>query len=160
MIRPVQPSDAQALADIYNPYIRDTTITFETEEVTAEEMASRIARVTEAYPWLVWEEGGRILGYAYGSVWRTRSAYRFATETAIYMDQNQRGRGVGTKLYQGLIDELRRRGFHSVLGCLALPNETSVRLHELLGFRKVGHMREAGQKFDRWVDVGFWELLL
>jgi phosphinothricin acetyltransferase len=160
MIRSVLSSDAQALADIYNPYIRETTISFETEEVSSGEMASRIAKVTEAYPWLVWEEEGRILGYAYGSVWRSRAAYRFATETAIYLDLEHRGRGVGTKLYQALIDELRRCGFHLVLGGLALPNEPSVRLHERLGFRKAGHMREAGWKFDQWVDVGFWELLL
>ena len=160
MIRPVQLSDAQALADIYNPYIRDTTITFEEEPVTAEEMAARIERVTAAYPWFVWEEEGRVLGYAYSSVWRARAAYRHSTETAIYFAMDQCGRGRGAALYQALLDELRRRGFHLVLGGLALPNEASVRLHEKLGFRRAGHMREAGRKFDRWIDVGFWELLL
>jgi phosphinothricin acetyltransferase len=160
MIRPATLSDAQALAEIYNPYVRDTTITFEAEPVTAAEMAGRIAKVTEAYPWLVWDEGGQILGYAYSSVWRARAAYRYSTETAIYLSMERRRQGVGTSLYQALLDELRQRGFHSVLGCLALPNEPSVRLHEKLGFQKVGHMREAGRKFDAWVDVGFWELLL
>jgi len=160
MIRSATLSDAQALAEIYNPYVRDTTITFEAEPVTAAEMAGRIAKVTEAYPWLVWDEGGQILGYAYSSVWRARAAYRYSTETAIYLSMERRGQGVGTSLYQALLDELRQRGFHSVLGCLALPNEPSVRLHEKLGFQKVGHMREAGRKFDAWVDVGFWELLL
>jgi L-amino acid N-acyltransferase YncA len=160
MIRPVRPSDAQALADIYNPYIRDTTITFEEEPVTGEEVAARIAKVTEAYPWLVWEEDGQVYGYAYSSVWRGRPAYRHSTETAIYLSMEHRGLGVGAKLYQALLDELRRRGFHLALGCLALPNDPSVRLHERLGFNKAGHMREAGWKFDRWVDVGFWELLL
>jgi len=160
MIRSATLSDAQALAEIYNPYVRDTTITFEAEPVTAAEMAGRIAKVTEAYPWLVWDEGGQILGYAYSSVWRARAAYRYSTETAIYLSMERRGQGVGTSLYQALLDELRQRGFHSVLGCLSLPNEPSVRLHEKLGFQKVGHMREAGQKFGAWVDVGFWELLL
>jgi len=160
MIRSATLSDAQALAEIYNPYVRDTTITFEAEPVTAAEMAGRIAKVTEAYPWLVWDEGGQILGYAYSSVWRARAAYRYSTETAIYLSMERRRQGVGTSLYQALLDELRQRGFHSVLGCLALPNEPSVRLHEKLGFQKVGHMREAGRKFDAWVDVGFWELLL
>ena len=160
MIRPVQLADAPALADLYNPYIRDTTITFEEEPVTAEEMAARIAKVTESYPWLVWEEEGRVLGYAYSSVWRARAAYRHSTETAIYFALNQGGKGRGTLLYQALLDELRQRGFHLVLGGLALPNEASVRLHEKLGFRKAGHMREAGRKFGRWIDVGFWELLL
>jgi len=160
MIRPVTPADAQALANIYNPYIRDTTITFEEVPVTAEEMAARIAKVTAEYPWLVWEEGGRVLGYAYSSVWRARAAYRYSTETAIYLATDQRCRGIGVRLYQALLDELRVRGFHLVLGGVALPNDVSVRLHERLGFRKVGHMREAGRKFDRWIDVGFWELLL
>ena len=160
MIRPVTLFDAQALAEIYNPYIRDTTITFEEDLVTGEEMAGRIAKVTEAHPWLVWAEGGQILGYAYGTVWRARAAYRHSTETAIYLSMAHRGLGVGTKLYQALLDELRRREFHLALGGLALPNEASVRLHERLGFQKVAHMREAGRKFDRWIDVGFWELLL
>jgi L-amino acid N-acyltransferase YncA len=160
MIRPVQLADAQALADIYNPYIRDTTITFEEEPVTAEEMAGRITKVTETYPWLVWDEGGQILGYAYSTVWRARAAYRHSTETAIYLSIDHCGKGIGTRLYQALLDELKRRGFHLALGGLALPNDPSVRLHERLGFRKVGHMHEAGWKFDRWIDVGFWELLL
>jgi phosphinothricin acetyltransferase len=160
MIRPATLSDAPALAEIYNPYIRDTTITFEEDPVTAEEMAGRITKVTEAYPWLVWEDEGRILGYAYSSAWRARAAYRHSTETAIYLSMEHRGQGVGTKLYQALLDELRRRGLHLALGGLALPNEASVRLHERLGFKKSGHMREAGWKFGRWIDVGFWELLL
>jgi L-amino acid N-acyltransferase YncA len=160
MIRPVTPDDAQALADIYNPYVRDTTITFEEEPVTAGDMAARISLVTKAHPWLVWEEGGHVLGYAYASVWRARAAYRHSTETAIYLAGDQQGRGIGTALYRALLAELRARGFHLVLGGLALPNEASVRLHERLGFKKAGHMREAGRKFDRWIDVGFWELLL
>jgi len=160
MIRAVTPADAQALADLYNPYVRDTTITFEEEPVTAEEMAIRIAKVTAGHPWLVWAEGDRVLGYAYASVWRARPAYRHSTETAIYLAPDQQGRGLGIALYRALLDELRARGFHLVLGGVALPNEASARLHERLGFQKVGHMREAGRKFDRWIDVGFWELLL
>lgn len=160
MIRPVRLTDAQALADIYNPYIRATTITFEEEPVMAEEMAARIAKVTATHPWLVCEEAGRVVGYAYSSVWRARAAYRHSTETAIYFAMDQCGKGRGVTLYQALLEELRQRGFHLVLGGLALPNEASVRLHEKLGFHKVGHMREAGRKFDRWIDVGFWELLL
>ncbi|MFN7958166.1 MAG: arsinothricin resistance N-acetyltransferase ArsN1 family B [Holophagaceae bacterium] len=160
MIRPARLTDAQALADLYNPYVRDTTITFEEEAVGAEEMASRIEKVTVTYPWLVWEEQGRVLGYAYASAWRARAAYRHSAETAIYIAQGQHGKGLGTTLYRALLDELRARGFHLVLGGLALPNEASVRLHEKLGFRKAGQMREAGRKFGRWIDVGFWELLL
>ena len=160
MIRPVQLSDSPILADIYNPYIRDTIITFEEEEVTAEEMASRITKVTATYPWIVWEEQGAVLGYAYGSTWRTRHAYRFAVETTVYLGPGGQGKGIGSKLYEALMVELKAQGFHSALGCLALPNEPSVRLHEKLGFQKVGHMKEAGWKFGTWVDVGFWERML
>jgi phosphinothricin acetyltransferase len=160
VIRPVEIGDAQALVDIYNPFIRDTIITFEEEEIAAAEMAGRLAKVTATYPWLVWEEGGVVLGYAYGSTWRTRHAYRFATETTIYLGPEGRGKGLGSRLYEALMVELKRQGFHSALGCLALPNEPSVRLHEQLGFQKVGHMQEAGWKFGAWVDVGFWERML
>ena len=160
MIRPVTPADAQALADIYNPYIRDTIITFEEEPVTAQDMAGRIAKVTAAYPWLVWEEGGQIAGYAYGSTWRSRHAYRFAVETTIYLDPRWHGQGIGARFYEALLGDLAQRGYHSALGFLGLPNEPSVRLHEKLGFTKVGHMREAGWKFGAWADVGFWERML
>jgi L-amino acid N-acyltransferase YncA len=160
MIRPAHPADAQSIVDIYNPYIKDTTITFEEAAVSEEEMSLRIDKVTANYPWIVWEEDGKVLGYAYGSTWRTRNAYRFAVESAIYVAKGQERRGIGIKLYQALIEELRERGYHSVLGCLGLPNEPSVALHEKLGFTKVGHMKEAGWKFERWVDVGFWELML
>ena len=160
LIRSVSASDAAAIAEIYNPYVRETIITFEEEPVTPDEMASRIEKVTKAYPWIVWEEEGRVIAYAYGSTWRSRHAYRFATETTIYLDQTRLRSGIGTRLYQALIDELRRYGYHSALGCLGLPNDPSVALHEKLGFKKVGHMQEAGWKFGAWVDVGFWELML
>ena len=160
MIRPATPADARAIADIYNPYIRETCVTFEEEPLSVPEVAGRIEAVSAAFPWLVWEEAGVVVGYAYAGTWRTRHAYRYAVETAIYLAPAHQGRGLGPVLYRALLEELKRRGFHLVLGCLALPNEPSVRLHEALGFRKVGHMREAGWKFGTWVDVGFWELLL
>ncbi len=160
MIRAAQPEDAPALARIYNPYVLDTSITFEESPVSAEEMAHRVATVTASHPWLVWDEAGQVRGYAYSSTWRARPAYRHSTETAIYLAPDSRGRGLGTELYQALLTDLRQRGFHLALGGLALPNEASVRLHERLGFQKAAHIHEAGFKFGRWIDVGFWELLL
>ena len=160
MIRPALSSDAAALCAIYNPYVLGTTITFEEEVVAEPDMAGRIQKVQEAYPWIVLVEGGQVLGYAYGSTWRTRAAYRFSTETAIYLAEDARGRGLGVQLYRALLEELHQRGFHQALGCLALPNDRSVALHEKLGFEKVGHMKEAGRKFGAWVDVGFWQLQL
>ena len=160
MIRPATPADAAALAAIYNPYITDTVITFEEEPVSAEEMAGRIRKVSATYPWIVWEEEGQVLGYAYASSWRSRHAYRFAVETTVYVDLAHQRKGIGEKLYRELVVAMRDYGFHSALGCLALPNDPSVTLHEKLGFTKVAHMKEAGWKFDQWVDVGFWELIL
>lgn len=160
MIRAVRLEDAKALVAIYNPFIRETVITFEEEAISEQEMASRIAKVTADYPWLVWEEDGAVIGYAYGATWRTRHAYRFTTETTIYLAPGHQGKGLGMRLYEALLAELKARGFHSALGGIALPNAPSVRLHEALGFKKVGHMREAGWKFGAWVDVGFWERLL
>ena len=160
MFRPALSSDAAALCAIYNPYVLGTTITFEEEAVTEADMTGRIQKVQEAYPWLVLEEDGQVLGYAYGSIWRTRPAYRFSTETAIYLAEDARGRGLGVQLYRALLEELRQRRFHLALGGLALPNARSVALHEKLGFEKIGHMKEAGWKFGAWVDVGFWQLQL
>lgn len=160
MIRPVVPTDAPALAAIYNPYVRDTIITFEEDPVSVVEMGVRIAKVTAGFPWLVWEEDGVVLGYAYGSTWRARHAYRFAVETTIYLARDHHGKGRGAALYEALLAGLKQRGCHSALGCLGLPNMPSVRLHEKLGFRKVGHMTEAGWIFGAWVDVGFWERML
>ena len=159
-IRPVALADAPAIAAIYNPYVIETVISFEEEPVSAAEMEERIRKVTAGHPWLVLEEDGQLLGYAYASTWRTRDAYRFSAETSVYVATGQHRKGVGERLYRALLDAMRERGFHSALGCLALPNVPSVALHEKLGFTKAGHMREAGRKFDRWVDVGFWELLL
>lgn len=160
MIRDAQLYDAAAIVAIYNPYVRDTTISFEEAPLTTEEMAERIERVTEKYPWLVYEEDGEILGYAYATSWRARKAYQYTVEVTAYVAPSTHKRGIGTQLYTALIGELRARGFHAAIGAIALPNPASVAFHEKLGFVKVGQVREAGRKFNRWVDIGFWELLL
>jgi len=101
-----------------------------------------------------------VAGYAYATKWRVRPAYRHSVESSIYLDQSCAGRGLGQLLYAALLDELRRRELHLVIGGIAQPNEASVRLHEKLGFRKVAMFSEVGMKFGRWVDVGYWELHL
>lgn len=161
MIRPVKLSDAEAIASIYNPFITDTVITFEYEPVSTEEIASRIQKVLDGgHPYLVAEKDGRVVGYSYASQWRTRAAYRYTVESAVYLDPAYKGKGLGTMLYQALLDELKSRGIHVVLGGITLPNPASVALHEKLGFVKVAEHHEVGFKFDRWLDVGFWELRL
>ncbi len=160
LIRQVTPDDAVTICDIYNHYIAHTTITFEEVLLTAEEMAARIAKVTANYPWLVAEVDGVVLGYAYGRPFHERSAYRFTCESAVYLQCDAGGRGLGTRLYEQLLTELSLRGIHVVIGGVALPNEASVALHEKLGFTKVCHYSEVGWKFERWIDVGYWQLKL
>ena len=160
MIRPATAADAAAIATIYNHYVATTTISFEEEPVGIDGMAERIATVAASLPWLVFEDEGQLVGYAYATPWRVRSAYRYSAESSVYVAPGHAGKGIGKRLYHALIGELRERGLHMVIGGIAQPNEASVALHEALGFRKVAHFSEVGMKFGRWVDVGYWELRL
>jgi L-amino acid N-acyltransferase YncA len=158
-IRPARNGDAPALAEIYNHYVLNTTISFEESPVTPDEMAGRIEKTLAAgLPWLVLLEDERIAGYAYASKWRERAAYRYAVETSIYLRQGESGKGHGRALYDQLIALLRECGIHTVIGGIAQPNEASVRLHEKLGFEQVAMFRQVGRKFDRRIDVGYWQL--
>lgn len=160
-IRCAAPDDACAICAIYNPYVASTTISFEEEAVLSADMVQRIADVAAAgLPWLVAEQAGQLVGYAYATKWRARPAYRTSVESSVYVDAAAAGRGTGTLLYRALLEELRRSEVHMVIGGIAQPNERSVALHERLGFRKVAHFSEVGRKFGRWVDVGYWELRL
>jgi phosphinothricin acetyltransferase len=160
MIRACHPSDASRICDIYNHYVRETVTTFEDEPVCEHEMVRRISDVTARFPWLVWEQSGETLGYAYATPWKARSAYRFSVETTVYLAPDFAGRGIGSQLYRALIDDLKGRSIHCAIGGIALPNPASIALHEKLGFSKIGQFEEVGWKFGRWVDVGYWELVL
>ncbi len=160
-IRDAVVDDGERLARIYNGYISDSVVTFETEPVTDAEMSSRIAQcVADDLPWLVAESNKRLAGYAYASKWKGRCAYRFAVESTIYLAPECTGAGLGRTLYTALIERLREQELHTVIGGISLPNEASVRLHERLGFYKAGHFKEVGYKLDRWIDVGYWQLEL
>jgi phosphinothricin acetyltransferase len=160
-IRSADPRDAQAIAHIYNLFVATSTITFEEEPVPVSEMARRIEEVQSfGLPWLVAEEAGVVCGYANAKPWRPRSAYRFSVEVTIYVDPRRVRRGIGTMLYGQLFPLLQARGVHTVIGGIALPNDASVVLHEKLGLRKVAHFKEVGFKFDRWIDVAYWQRTL
>jgi phosphinothricin acetyltransferase len=153
--------DAGAVAAIYNHYITETIVTFEEEAITASEMETRMRAVQSAsLPWLVAELSDGVVGYAYASKWKTRSAYRFSTEVTVYLDHRRVGGGIGSSLYARLLDVLKASGCHAAMGGIALPNDASVRLHEKLGFRPVALFREVGFKFNRWIDVGYWQKML
>jgi L-amino acid N-acyltransferase YncA len=160
MIRDVRLSDAEAICGIYNRYIKDTTITFEETPLTAEEMAVRIKSITEKYPWLVYLENETVIGFTHATKWKERSAYRYSVETGIYLDPEYTGRGIGAKLKEALLEKLKEKSVHSVICGIALPNPASVALCEKFGFEKIAHFKEVGFKLNKWVDVGYWELVL
>ena len=160
-IRDATVEDAETIAAIYKHYVLTTSISFEEAEVPAIEMAGRIADVQAAgLPWLVAEVNGAVVGYAYATKWRVRHAYRFSVESSVYLAPASAGQGLGTLLYRALIERLRDSGYHLTIGGIALPNPASIALHEKLGFEKVAEFREVGFKFDRWTNVGYWQLAL
>ncbi len=160
MIRPVNEDDADAICRIQNHYIESSIFTFEEEAISSAGMGERIEEVTAALPWLVYVDEGELLGYAYASRWKGRCAYRHSVESTIYLAPGATGRGIGKQLYDELMASLGERGYHTVIAGIALPNPVSIALHERLGFEKVAHFKEVGWKFERWIDVGYWELLL
>ncbi len=160
LVRDSNSADAEAITTIYNHYVRHTLVTFEEEDVRPAVMAERMASVHQAgLPWFVATAAEDVIGYAYATPWKPRFGYRFSVEVSVYVHNNQVGRGIGTQLYGVLIPELARRGFRTAVGGIALPNDASVRLHERLGFTKVGEFREIGTKFGAWTNVGYWQKL-
>jgi phosphinothricin acetyltransferase len=160
-IRAATSSDAPAVSDIYNHYVTETIVTFEEEPVPAAEVARRMEEVrTASLPWLVAERGGCVVGYAYAAPWKSRIGYRYSAEITIYLGPEHAGAGIGSSLYGRLFPILQARGLHAVIGGIALPNEASVALHEKFGMSKVAHFAQVGFKFDRWIDVGYWQRTL
>ncbi len=161
LIRDASPQDAAAIAAIYNPYIRDSAISFEEVEVSSDTMQQRLVEVQTAnLPWLVACSEGFVVGYAYATKWRVRHAYRYSVETSVYVDGAKPGLGIGTVLYTALLERLRACGCHLAIGGIALPNAASIALHEKMGYRKAAHFEEVGFKFGRWHDVGYWQCKL
>ena len=159
-IRLATSDDAGWIAGIYAPYVRDTVISFEMEPPSAEEMARRIETTLQTYPWLVAEDAGQPLGYAYASPHRTRAAYRWSCDVSVYIAPQAQRRSVGTKLYVRLLDMLEEQGFRNAFAGIALPNAASIALHERLGFTHLGTYRDVGYKLGAWHDVGWWQKIL
>lgn len=157
MIRTASSTDASAICAIYNHYVTTSDATMEESPITTGEMSHRVEAVITAWPWLVAEERGIVIGYAYANQWKPRSGYRHAVESTVYLDPAQVGRGVGTALYQSLVDVLLKRNVHCAIAGISLSNVASIALHEKFGFTKIGHFRENGIKFGRWIDVGYWQ---
>jgi L-amino acid N-acyltransferase YncA len=160
MLRSATTNDAVQICQIYTHYVLQTTITFEEQPVTPDDMLQRIRETTEGLPWIIAEQDGRLLGFCYASKWKGRCAYRYSVESTVYLRPDSLDQGIGSKLYAALLNELRERQMHTVMGGIALPNEASVIFHEKFGFEKVAHFKEVGRKFDNWIDVGYWQLRL
>ncbi|MHB1146176.1 MAG: arsinothricin resistance N-acetyltransferase ArsN1 family B [Lutibacter sp.] len=160
MIRSVTLEDAREIAEIYNHYILNSCVTFEELAVSTDEMRGRIDATHSKFPWLVFEKENEISGYAYATMWKPRSAYKHTVEISVYLKTEAKNTGIGTLLYKELINQLTDLGFHAVIGGISLPNEASIALHEKFGFEKIGQFKEVGYKFKKWIDVGYWELLI
>jgi phosphinothricin acetyltransferase len=159
-VRAVDAGDAAAIARIYNHYIQTTVITFEEQTLSDAAMAQRIADVSAlGLPWLVAEEDGQLLGYAYATRWKPRTAYRYSVEITVYMAPGSAGKGLGTALYAELFRQLRALGVHAAVGGIALPNEASIALHEKVGMKKIGEFEQIGFKQGRWLNVGYWQIV-
>lgn len=160
MIRKSNVGDASLVAAIYNHYVTNSIVTFELKPVSDDEMAERIETIKAKNPYLVYEEEGTVLGYAYATQWKVRQAYQYTVESSVYLHPEVKGKGIGSRLYARLLDELKAMSIHAVIGGISLPNEASIALHEKFGFEKIGQFRQVGCKFDQWIDVGYWELIL
>lgn len=159
MLRHADPSrDAQACAAIYAPFVRDTAVSLEEEPPDAAQMATRIAETEAMYPWLVLEQDGVVAGFAYASQHRARASYRWTADVTVYIDPNRRRRGLGRRLYGGLLPLLRAQRLRTACAGITLPNDASVGLHAAMGFTPIGVYRNIGWKRGAWRDVGWWQL--
>jgi len=160
-IRPCLMSDANAICEIYNHYIKNSIATFEEQLITPEIIAKRIATYTKRYPWIVLEnELSEVIGYAYATNWAERSAFQHTAEITVYLHHEQGGKGYGHALYKQLLALLPSTNTHVVVAAISLPNEGSIKLHEAFGFEQVAHFKQVGYKFERWIDVGHWQLIM
>jgi len=160
IIRLAAGDDAEQVLAIYAPFCRNTPVSFETQPPTLDEMRRRIAKTLKRFPWLVVEEDGQVLGYAYASAHRERAAYGWSVDVSVYVREGLRRRGLGRALYTSLFAILKLQGFYNALAGTTLPNPGSVGLHQAMGFQPVGVYRNIGFKCGAWHDVGWWQLAL
>lgn len=156
-IRQVTESDAAAIVAIYNAYVRETVISFETQEVGVAEMQARIRDKLEKHDWIVGEVGGALVGYAYYGTFRPRHAYAHTVESTVYLGSEHIGKGYGRRLYTELIASAQARGYREMVGVIALPNPASILLHQRVGFWEVGVLKGVGHKLGGYVDVAIWQ---
>lgn len=160
MIRLAHKQDVERMLEIYAPYVRETAISFEYIPPTMEEFGERFDRITRKYPWIVWEQDGRVLGYAYADEAFSRAAYQWDADLSIYLDREIRQQGIGTQLYDCIERVMRRAGYHNLYGVVTGANLPSCRFHEKRGYELQGLLKNAGYKFGKWYDVRWYALSL
>jgi L-amino acid N-acyltransferase YncA len=161
MLRHAEPArDAAACLAIYAPYVSDTAASFEDVPPTEQQFAERIERTSRSYPWIVLEQDGRVVGFAYATQHRARAAYRWAADVAVYVDPAGQGRGAGRRLYDALLELMRRQGLRIACAGITTPNDASIGLHRAVGFEPVGTFPAIGWKAGAWRDVSWWQLQL
>ena len=157
MLRDATMRDVPAILDIYRPYILNTAITFEYDVPTPAQFEARFRAITREFPWLVWEEDGEILGYAYGSRAFERAAYGWDADLSIYLRQDCSGRGIGRALYETLEQRLAAQGYYVLYGLVTSANAGSCAFHEAMGYREAMRLPACGFKFGQWYDVIWYE---
>ena len=156
-VRSASQADAEACAAIYAPYVTDTAITFEAVSPTTEEMAARISAALRSHAWMVLEDEGRVVGYAFGGPFKSRAAYRWSCEVSVYIERGRRRTDAGRALYEALFARLAERGFRTAVAGMTLPNDASLGLHRAMGFEAVGTYRRIGWKHDAWHDAAWMQ---
>ena len=160
IIRLATAADATSIQRIYRPAVEHEATSFETDVPTVEDLAQRIGATLVRTPWLAYDDGGEVLGYAYASRHRDRAAYQWSVEVSAYVDRRAHRRGIGRALYTTLFRILALQGFHRAYAGITLPNDASVGLHVAVGFTPVGVYRAVGFKHGAWHDVAWYERAL
>lgn len=154
-IRLASVKDAKEILEIYAPYIKETVVTFEYQVPSLEDFCHRMERIQAKYPWLVWEEDGVLLGYAYAGDFAVRTAFSWSCELSVYLRMDARGKGIGRRLYEALMALLKEMGYCNVYALICVPNAASESLHRSLGFVEEGRLQRIGYKFERWLDLSY-----
>lgn len=163
-IRQATVQDVPRILEIYAPYVENTAISFEYTVPSLEAFTQRFLGITAEFPWLVWEENGEIMGYAYGSLPFERAAYQWNAEASIYLCPEAKGKGIGRKLYAALEDLLQKQGYKKVYAIITTANEASVAFHKAVGYRHTASFPDCGYKFGNWYgtiwmekDLNHWD---
>ncbi|MDO4454476.1 MAG: GNAT family N-acetyltransferase [Eubacteriales bacterium] len=156
-IRAAQKKDLQAMLGIYAPYVENTAVTFEYDIPSIEEFENRFQKITDFFPWLVYEEDSKVLGYAYAGTFHERKAFQWDAELSIYLSEEAHRRGIGKKLYSELFSILEEQGIYTLYAHITYPNDDSIAFHKAMGFQKIAHFPKTGYKMGKWRDTIFME---